>query len=163
MVKEDIREAIRRYWPTGKAEIGKKQAALIFEKVLAEGGIMSAGDGRKMQNGIIDTHRRTLCLMSPELDGSFHLQPLRAGQEIDVLIDPHGGWQRCRVVLAPEGSPTYTQIDAGEEDAPVIGSVARIPLQIDGTGMPSKTFAALEGGENHSNNGNVGQNDGAAT
>ena len=143
MVKENIREAIRRYWPVGKGKIGKREAAVLLERALAEGGIMSAGDGRKMQNGFIETHRNALCLMSAELDGSLHLRPLRAGQEIDVLLDPHGGWRRCRVVLAPAGAPTVTQIDAGEEDAPVIGSPARIPLQIDGSRMPAKKFEAL--------------------
>lgn len=144
MVKANIAAAVRQYWPDGKEKIGKKEAAELLERALSEAGILTGADGRKMQNGIIDTHRRALCLMSPEMDGSYHLQPLRDGMEVDVLIDPQGGWQRCKVVEADTDAPTYTRIDAGDPDAPVIGAPARIPLQIDGSGMPSRTFAAIE-------------------
>lgn len=144
MVKANIAAAVRQYWPDGKEKIGKREVADLMERALAEAGILTGANDRKMQNGIIDTHRRALCLLSAEMDGSYHLQPLREGQEIDVLIDPSGGWQRCRVVAAESDAPTYTRIDAGDPDAPVIGAPARIPLQLDGSGMPSRTFAAIK-------------------
>lgn len=145
MDKSDLRDAIARFWPLDRDQIGRKEALRLVEKVLMSAGVLTAGDGGKMRAGIVDVHRQTLCLMSPDGDG-FHLQPLRQGQEIDVLVSPSGGWQRCRVVAADGDALTRTVIATNDPDAPVIGAPARVPLSLN-TGYAARTFSALAADE----------------
>lgn len=144
MDKSDLREAVKRFWPLDRGEISKKEALRLVENVLAEAGVLTAGDGRKVRAGVVDVHRRALCLMSSDGDG-FHLQPLREGQEIDVLISPANGWQRCRVVAADGDALTRTVIATEDDNAPVIGAPARVPLVLD-SGYAARTFASISTG-----------------
>lgn len=145
MDKSDLRDAIERFWPLDRDQIGRKEALRLVEKVLMAAGVLTAGDGGKMRAGIVDVHHQTLCLMSTDGDG-FHLQPLRADQEIDVLIDPSSGWQRCRVVAADGDALTRTVIATDDPDAPVIGAPARVPIVL-GSGYAARTFSSLTAGE----------------
>lgn len=144
MNKSDLRDAIARFWPLDRDQIGRKEAFRLVEKVLMAAGVLTAGDGGRMRAGIVDVHHQTLCLMSTDGDG-FHLQPLRAGQEIDVLIDPSSGWQRCRVVAADGDALTRTVIATEDDNAPVIGAPARVPLVLD-SGYAARTFASISTG-----------------
>lgn len=147
MNKADIKDAVSRFFPADAGQIDKSAAVDLVVKVLADLGIMTVDDGAQMRGGIVDVHHSQLCLMSPDGDG-FHLSVLRVGQEIDVLTDPRGGWQRCRVIQADAGALTRQRLDVAD-DAPVIGAPARVPLVLSGAcaGMTAKQFPQITAGD----------------
>ena len=154
MNKQDILDAVGRFFPADTGQIDKQAAADLVVKVLADLGIMTVDDGAQMRGGIVDVHHSQLCLMSPDGDG-FHLSVLHVGQEIDVLTDPRGargGWQRCKVIQADAGALTRQRLDVSD-DAPVIGAPARVPLVIGGAceGMTARQFPQITAGENVQN------------
>lgn len=151
MNKADIKDAVSRFFPADAGQIDKQAAADLVVKVLADLGIVTNDNGQQMRGGMIDIHHSRLCLMSPDGDG-FHLSVLRIGQEIDVLTDPRGGWQRCKVIQADAGALTRQRLDVSD-DAPVIGAPARVPLVIGGAceGMTARQFPQIGAGENVQN------------
>lgn len=151
MNKQDILDSVGRFFPVDQEQIGQAAAADLVVKVLADLGISADDEGAQMRGGMIDIHHSRLCLMSPDGDG-FHLTPLRVGQEVDVMIDPHGGrYQRCKVIAADSGLARQ-RLDVSD-DAPVIGAPARVPLVLSGAcaGMTAKQFPQIAAGENVQN------------
>ena len=151
MNKQDILDAVGRFFPADSEQIDKQAAADLVVSVLADLGISADDSGAQMRGGMIDIHNSRLCLMSPDGDG-FHLTPLRIGQEVDVMIDPHGGqYQRCKVIAADSGLARQ-RLDVAD-DAPVIGAPARVPLVLSGAceGMTAKQFPQIGAGENVQN------------
>ena len=147
MNKQDILDAVGRFFPADSEQIDKQAAADLVVKVLADLGIVTNDNGQQMRGGMIDIHHSRLCLMSPDGDG-FHLTPLRIGQEVDVMIDPHGGqYQRCKVIAADSGLARQ-QLDVAD-DAPVIGAPARVPLVLSGAcaGMTARQFPQITAGD----------------
>ena len=143
MNKADIKDAVSRFFPADAGQIDKSAAVDLVVKVLADLGIMTVDDGAQMRGGIVDVHHSQLCLMSPDGDG-FHLSVLHVGQEVDVMIDPHGGqYQRCKVIAADSGLARQ-RLDVSD-DAPVIGAPARVPLVIGGAcaGMTARQFPQI--------------------
>ena len=147
MNKQDILDAVGRFFPADAGQIDKSAAVDLVVKVLADLGIMTVDDGAQMRGGIVDVHHSQLCLMSPDGDG-FHLSVLHVGQEIDVLTDPRGGWQRRKVIQADAGALTRQRLDVSD-DAPVIGAPARVTLVIGGAcaGMTAKQFPQITAGD----------------
>lgn len=143
MNKQDILDAVGRFFPVNQEQIDKQAAADLVVSVLADLGISADDSGAQMRGGMIDIHHSRLCLMSPDGDG-FHLTPLRVGQEVDVLIDPHGGFQRCKVIAADSGLAAQ-RLDLPDDDAPIIGAPARVPLVIGGAceGMTARQFPQI--------------------
>lgn len=147
MNKQDILDAVGRFFPADAGQIDKQAAADLVVSVLADLGISADDGGAQMRRGVVDIHHSRLCLMSPDGDG-FHLTPLRIGQEVDVMIDPHGGqYQRCKVIAADSGLARQ-RLDV-PDDSPVIGAPARVPLVIGGAcaGMTAKQFPQITAGD----------------
>ena len=146
MNEADIREAVGRFFPRDKEQIGKKETADLFLQVLMDLGFQVTETGQQMRGGIVDIHHARLCLITPDGDG-FHLLPLRVGQGVEVLADPFLGWQRCKVVPSAEGLAAQ-RLDVSD-DVPVIGAPARVPLVLSGTcaGMAARQFPQIETGE----------------
>ena len=147
MNKQDILDAVGRFFPADSEQIDKQAAADLVVKVLADLGIVTNDNGQQMRGGMIDIHHSRLCLMSPDGDG-FHLSVLHVGQEVDVMIDPHGGqYQRCKVIAADSGLARQ-RLDVAD-DAPVIGAPARVPLVLSGAceGMTAKQFPQITAGD----------------
>lgn len=146
MNKQDILDSVGRFFPVDQEQIDKQAAADLVVKVLADLGIVTNDSGQQMRGGMIDVHHSRLCLMSPDGDG-FHLSVLRIGQEVDVMIDPHGGqYQRCKVIAADSGLARQ-RLDVAD-DAPVIGAPARVPLVLSGAceGMTARQFPQISAG-----------------
>jgi len=151
MNKQDILDAVGRFFPVNQEQIDKQAAADLVVSVLADLGVSADDGGQQMRRGVVDIHHSQLCLMSPDGDG-FHLAVLRVGQEIDVLTDPRDGWQRCKVIRADAGALTRQRLDV-PDDAPVVGALARVPLVIGGAcaGMTARQFPQITAGENVQN------------
>ena len=151
MNKADIKDAVSRFFPADAGQIDKQAAVDLVAKVLADLGVVADDGGQQMRRGVVDIHHSQLCLMSPDGDG-FHLSVLHVGQEIDVLADPRGGWQRCKVIKADAGALTRQRLDVAD-DAPVIGAPARVPLVLSGAceGMTARQFPQIAAGENVQN------------
>ena len=154
MNKQDILDAVSRFFPADAGQIDQQAAVDLVAKVLADLGVVADDGGQQMRRGVVDIHHSQLCLMSPDGDG-FHLSVLHVGQEIDVLTDPRGargGWQRCKVIQADAGALTRQRLDVSD-DAPVIGAPARVPLVLSGAcaGMTAKQFPQIAAGENVQN------------
>lgn len=147
MNKQDILDAVGRFFPADAVRIDKSAAVDLVAKVLADLGVVADDGGQQMRRGVVDIHHSQLCLMSPDGDG-FHLSVLHVGQEIDVLTDPRGGWQRRKVIQADAGALTRQRLDVSD-DAPVIGAPARVPLVIGGAcaGMTAKQFPQITAGD----------------
>lgn len=143
MNKQDIWDAVGRFFPVNQEQIDKQAAADLVVSVLADLGVSADDGGQQMRRGVVDIHHSQLCLMSPDGDG-FHLSVLHVGQEIDVLADPRGGWQRCKVIKADAGALTRQRLDV-PDNAPVIGAPARVPLVIEGAcaGMTARQFPQI--------------------